>query len=201
MRYWFHKKCPFRDYNAPAVGNGIYSMEDRATVSLVGDWGTGTDEAEEVANCVREFAPDFSIHLGDVYFVGGQTEIKENYLGEKTSPYDPVKWPMGKKGSFALSGNHEMYARGHGYYDELLPRMGIRAAGSEWGVRPMGKLLLPAKQILEDRGARYGLRWHEIRLGPSARDRQKQMDSHVRGIQAQVRISAAPASVAYERRR
>jgi hypothetical protein len=133
MRYWFRKKCPFRDYDAPGVGNGIYSMEDRATVSLVGDWGTGTDEAEEVANCVREFAPDFSIHLGDVYFVGGPTEIKENYLGEKTSPYDPVKWPMGKKGSFALSGNHEMYARGHGYYDELLPRMGIRDAGSEWG--------------------------------------------------------------------
>lgn len=133
IRYWVRKKHPFRDYTTPGVGNGLYAIENRATLSLVGDWGTGTDEAQEVADCVEKFCPDFSIHLGDVYFVGGETEIKENYLGEKTSPYDPVKWPMGRKGSLALSGNHEMYARGHGYYDELLPRMGPKNPGSEWG--------------------------------------------------------------------
>jgi hypothetical protein len=133
IRYWFHEKYPFRDYTTPGVGNGVYSMDEQATLSLVGDWGTGTDEAQEVANCVGTFAPDFSIHLGDVYFVGGETEIKENYLGEKTSPYDPVKWPFGKKGSFALSGNHEMYARGRGYYTELLPRMGLKSPSSDWG--------------------------------------------------------------------
>jgi Calcineurin-like phosphoesterase len=108
-------------------------MNDQATLSFVGDWGTGTDEAQEVANCVREFSPDFTVHLGDVYFVGGPAEIKENYLGEKTSPYDPVRWPVGKMGSFALSGNHEMYARGRGYYEEILPRMGLRSRDSEWG--------------------------------------------------------------------
>jgi hypothetical protein len=86
-----------------------------------------------VADCVQRFAPDFTVHLGDVYFVGGETEIRENFLGEKTSPYDPVKWPMGKLGSFALSGNHEMYARGRGYYNDILPRMGLKAPGSEWG--------------------------------------------------------------------
>ncbi len=133
VRYWFHDKYPFRDYTTPGKGNGVYSMGDRTTVSLVGDWGTGTDEAQEVANCVRQFAPDYSIHLGDVYFVGGEREIQENFLGAKTSPYDPVKWPMGKNGSFALSGNHEMYARGYGYYSELLPRMGPRNAGEDWG--------------------------------------------------------------------
>jgi hypothetical protein len=133
IRYWFQEKYPFRDYRAPGNGNAIYSIEDRATLSLVGDWGTGTDEAQEVANCVQKFSPDFSIHLGDVYFVGGETEIRENYLGEKTSPYAPVKWPVGKKGSFALSGNHEMYARGRGYYAALLPRMGLRNPDSDWG--------------------------------------------------------------------
>jgi hypothetical protein len=133
MRYWFLKKLPFRDYTTPGKGSGIYSMEDRATLSLLGDWGTGTDEAQEVANGVQKFAPDFTIHLGDVYFVGGETEVKENYLGEKTSPYDPVKWPMGTRGSFALSGNHEMYARGRGYYNQMLPKMGLRDSGAEWG--------------------------------------------------------------------
>ena len=80
-----------------------------------------------------KFGPDFTIHLGDVYFVGDEHEISENFLGENTSPYEPVKWPMGTKGSFALTGNHEMYARGNGYFGSVLPRMGLREAGSEWG--------------------------------------------------------------------
>jgi hypothetical protein len=132
-RYWFRKKHKFRDYTAPGNGTGVYKVDDQATFSLIGDWGTGTDEAEKVANCVRGFGPDFTIHLGDVYYVGDENEIRENYLGEKTSPYNPVKWPMGSKGSFALSGNHEMYARGKGYYGAILPKMGLKEAGAEWG--------------------------------------------------------------------
>src|ERR1700733_11758114 len=79
MRYWFHKKYAFRDYSTPGVGNGIYSIADRSTLSVAGDWGTGTDEAEKVAQCMARFDPDFTIHLGDVYYVGGETEIKENF--------------------------------------------------------------------------------------------------------------------------
>jgi hypothetical protein len=138
VRYWFHKKYPFRDYTTPGKGTGIFSIADRATVSVVGDWGTGTDEAENVANCVQRFQPDYTIHLGDVYFVGDDTEIKENFFGEATSSYHPVKWPMGKLGSFALSGNHEMYARGNGYFEAILPRMGLKnmelgSRRAEWG--------------------------------------------------------------------
>ena len=132
-RFWFHKKHEFQDYSAPGKGNGIYKMDDEARVSVVGDWGTGTDEAHMVAKCVENFYPEFSIHLGDVYYVGDECEVRENVLGEKTSPYEPVKWRMGEKGSFALCGNHEMYARGSGYFRAVLPKMGLRAAGSEWG--------------------------------------------------------------------
>jgi len=114
IRYWFHKKHPFMDYSG-AEQNGIYTIRNRVKMSLIGDWGTGTDEAKKVADCVRQFEPDFTIHLGDVYFVGDETEIRENFLGEATSPYCPVKWLMGRFGSFALSGNHEMYARGKGF--------------------------------------------------------------------------------------
>lgn len=133
IRYWFHKKHAFHDYTAPGKGNGILTINDRVTVSLVGDWGTGTDEAEKVGACVQQFGPDYTIHLGDVYFVGDDSEIKENFFGERTSPYRPVKWPQGKLGSFALSGNHEMYARGNGYFDSILPRMGPRKSGADWG--------------------------------------------------------------------
>jgi Calcineurin-like phosphoesterase len=132
-RYWFRKKHPFRDYTGGEHGNGIYRIDDRARISLAGDWGTGTDEAHMVADRMREFRPDITIHLGDVYYVGDETEIDENFLGKKTSPYEPVEWPMGAKGSFALSGNHEMYARGMGYFSSILPRMGLSAQPAAGG--------------------------------------------------------------------
>jgi hypothetical protein len=128
MRYWFHKKHPYRDYSDGAHGNGIYKIENKTSLSVLGDWGTGTDEAHEVAAQVLAAHPDYTVHLGDVYYVGDATEVRENFFGEKTSPYQPVTWPMGSKGSFALTGNHEMYARGSGYFNAVLPRMGLRNA-------------------------------------------------------------------------
>ena len=38
-----------------------------------------------------------------------------------------VTWPIGSRGSFSLNSNHEMYARGIGYFEELLPRLGVRS--------------------------------------------------------------------------
>ena len=81
VRYWFHKKHVFRDYTTPGKGTGMFPIADQATLSLVGDWGTGTDEARKVSHCVQQFKPDYSIHLGDVYFVGDECEIKENFFG------------------------------------------------------------------------------------------------------------------------
>jgi Calcineurin-like phosphoesterase len=132
-RFWFRRKHKFRDYSTDGKGNGIYDIPDHTTIGLIGDWGTGTDEAQMVADRVAKARPDFTIHLGDVYYVGDGTEIKENFLGEKTGGYTPVKWPMGSKGSFALTGNHEMYAHGNGYFRYVLPRMGLKDAHGEWG--------------------------------------------------------------------
>jgi len=132
-KYTFSKKHKFRDYTTPDKGTGIYPIDDRVKISLVGDWGTGTDEAKAVAAQVQKSGPDYTIHLGDVYYVGDGNEVRENFLGEKTSPYEPVQWPMGAKGSFALSGNHEMYANGTGYYNYVVPRMGLKHPGDAWG--------------------------------------------------------------------
>jgi hypothetical protein len=133
VKFWFHKKHPFRDYTTKGKGTGIYQIDDRVKISMAGDWGTGTDEAKTVAEAMKKSEPDFTIHLGDVYYVGDDNEVRENFLGEKTSPYKPVKWVMGSKGSFALNGNHEMYAEGNGYWRMVLPRMGLTKRGSEWG--------------------------------------------------------------------
>src|ERR1022692_3654703 len=99
-KYWFHKKHAFRNYTTHGKGTGIYLIDDRVKISIAGDWGTGTDEVRIVAAAMEKSEADFTIHLGDVYYVGDSNEVRENFLGEKTSPYAPVKWPMGTKGSY-----------------------------------------------------------------------------------------------------
>jgi hypothetical protein len=138
VRYRLGPKHPFQTYTHPQEDNGVYLLEgdganpaDPIRIALAGDWGTGTDEAFKVAELINAFRPHYAIHLGDVYFVGDPNEVKENFLGEPNTPpnFTPCQWPAGSKGSFALNGNHEMYARGYGYFDLMLPRLGLNHAG------------------------------------------------------------------------
>jgi len=101
----------------PLVGNPI-------KIAIAGDWGTGStplsnkpedqapfDSALAVANGMRNLKPDYTIHLGDVYYSGLPTEEKSWFLKD---------WPRGATGSYALNSNHEMYDGGNGYFDVLL---------------------------------------------------------------------------------
>ncbi|HEX2712037.1 MAG TPA: metallophosphoesterase, partial [Candidatus Acidoferrales bacterium] len=89
------------------------------------DWGTGTDEAQQVTTRMAEQNPNYTIHLGDVYYVGDDSELKQHCLGKDVNPkYKPVWWRRGINGSFALNGNHEMYALGGAYFTEFLPTLG-----------------------------------------------------------------------------
>jgi hypothetical protein len=71
--------------------------------------------------------PDYTIHLGDVYYVGDRPELKQNCLNEPKSKKG-VEWQHGSKGSFALNGNHEMYACGTSYFEDFLPAL-VRRRG------------------------------------------------------------------------
>jgi hypothetical protein len=131
--YWKNrigKKHPFQIY---ATSNGIFPLvgdgaDAEVRVAIAGDWGTGTDEAFQVAQRMREHGPHFTAHLGDVYYVGDESEVLENFLGvpDPKHNFTPCDWPLGSVGTFDLSGNHEMYARGFAYFDTILPRMGTR---------------------------------------------------------------------------
>ena len=55
--------------------------------------------------------PEYTIHLGDVYYAGTEEQEHDNFL----SP-----WAAGSKGSFSLNSNHEMMAGGYGYFKTLL---------------------------------------------------------------------------------
>ncbi|MBV9824915.1 MAG: metallophosphoesterase [Alphaproteobacteria bacterium] len=128
----------FLDYSQTGDDNGIYRLEGHhgeVRIALAGDWATGTDEAHEVAQLMKRYQPHYTIHLGDVYFVGDVTEVGENFLGinNEENGYEPCAWPMGSHGSFALNGNHEMYALGYAYFDHMLPKLGLCVDGKQVG--------------------------------------------------------------------
>lgn len=88
------------------------------SIAIAGDWGTGFDyrtdgvptPAAKVAKQICALAPNYTVHLGDVYYAGTNVEEQNNFVG---------KWPAGAKGSFTLNSNHEMYSGAKGYYAVL----------------------------------------------------------------------------------
>ena len=121
-------KGRFRPYPTylPDGHDGIYPLHSRSghdpiRISLASDWGTGTEEASRIAEQMTHFNPDYTLHLGDVYYIGDEIEVKENFLGEKVTDHTPVKFPRGNVGTLTLPGNHEMYGGGEPYFKTVLP--------------------------------------------------------------------------------
>ncbi len=139
IRSRFGRKHPFQDYRSSSDDTGIYALaasasaedsEGSVTLALAGDWASGTRDAEKIGTLIENARPHFTVHLGDIYYVGTKKEVKENMLGEQ------VRWPAGSRGSFSLNSNHEMYAKGKGYFKHLLPELGMRApSGAPLGQR------------------------------------------------------------------
>ena len=147
VRYRFGSKHPLLTYQRPE--DGIYPLEGdggKIRLGLASDWGTGTDEAYKVGQLIEAFDPHYTIHLGDVYFVGDAAEVGQNFLGQKApgSKFTPCRWPRASKACFALNGNHEMLARGFGYFDGILPAMGEMKGGEAQGQKASFFCLLNA---------------------------------------------------------
>lgn len=126
----FKNRAPFVDRPA-----GPIPVAGDARIVLVGDWGSGIPRARAVAEQIRKELDDglaarreqHVVHLGDVYYTGGEQEYNERFL-----PYWPVR--DGEDiGSYTLNGNHDMYQGGHHYYDAGLadPRF-ARQEGTSW---------------------------------------------------------------------
>ena len=127
---WFFKMLsqignnhyPYQTYSQPKINNGIFKMtpeqDKNVSIALLSDWASDTAESHNIARLCG--VKDYSIHLGDTYYVGNEKEIAENFNSTKNAP-----WKYGTSGSFAMLGNHEMYSGGKSYFTELLPYMGI----------------------------------------------------------------------------
>ena len=98
---------------AAEVGSTVLPLKAGATVALLGDWGTGTDVAVAVLKEVAQQKPDVVIHLGDIYYSGTATECDVNFKRILDAVLDRAtnQIPV-----YALSGNHDMYSGGAGFY-------------------------------------------------------------------------------------
>lgn len=92
------------------------ALPRNARVALIADWGTGTDAAERLLREVAEHEPDVLVHLGDIYYAGTTEECRRWFLGVIDDVFDRRRRPMPV---YTLSGNHDMYSGGTGYYGVL----------------------------------------------------------------------------------
>ena len=94
----------------------LTTIPDEATVAIAGDWGTGNASSANIAQAIAAQKADYTIHLGDVYYSGTESEEAQKFV---------KMWPAGSRGTFTLNSNHEMYSGGHGYFGVALadPRL------------------------------------------------------------------------------
>ena len=129
LRNIFKKKySPYPNYLDSPGDTGVYPLRPSEPgkpirLAIAGDWGTGTFESYEIGCAMKALDSDYTIHLGDVYYVGDPPEVDENFLGIPIGIYSAIKWPTGKLGEFTLIGNHEMYGGGEPYFTTMLPAM------------------------------------------------------------------------------
>jgi hypothetical protein len=126
----FGKNHPYATYRGE--DSGIYQLDPSSadggiSLAVAADWATYTKESMRIASEIEKQDPDYTIHLGDTYYVGAPFEVAANFLDEG------APWVRGRKGSFGLLGNHEMYARGIAFFDKLMPTLGIRKADGSFG--------------------------------------------------------------------
>jgi hypothetical protein len=126
---------------------GLLAPDGSIRIAVAGDWGTGTDVAQQVADSMVADNPELTIHLGDIYYVGRDDEVQENCLGVNGN-YQGVFWRRGSKGSFALNGNHEMYSGGNPYFNDFLPTLGIPTSQDKQQLRSYFCLEAPAWRIV-----------------------------------------------------
>jgi 3',5'-cyclic AMP phosphodiesterase CpdA len=121
------KLRPIPYVRARDVGTNTIAIKADARIALVGDWATGANPAFEVLKLIANDKPDALIHLGDIYYSGTPDECRENFA-------DPINKILRREATvpvFTVSGNHDMYCGGVGFYQliaELNPQPLTQAA-------------------------------------------------------------------------
>ena len=95
----------------------LITIKDDTNIAVAGDWGTGNwrenAPSTKVGDQIQKLSPDYTIHLGDVYYAGTEEQEINNLV---------ELWPMGKESGFTLNSNHEMYNGAYSYFQQALTK-------------------------------------------------------------------------------
>lgn len=111
-------------------------LPNDARVALVGDWGTGMDDAKELVRTIlNTLHPTVFIHLGDIYYSGTPEECRSHVLNlfREVFAEEGRTVPV-----FTIPGNHDYYAMGAGYYpliNDLNQDQGWKQVASYFALR------------------------------------------------------------------
>lgn len=106
----------------PRPAASVTEISDQTRIGIVGDWGTGLYGAPRIARAISTDGQGFDLllHLGDVYYSGTRSEIRQRFLRD---------WPLAAAPlNRALNSNHEMYSGGEGYLRDTLSAFGQTAS-------------------------------------------------------------------------
>ncbi|HEX8249951.1 MAG TPA: metallophosphoesterase [Pyrinomonadaceae bacterium] len=126
--YWqypYHQGAvpKYRSWQADDAGKGSldygvieWKLPANARIIIVGDIGTGTEEAANVLSAACKFKPDAILHLGDIYFSGTRRETRHRLV-------DMVRRVLKKENCrapfFTVPGNHEYFTGAVSLLDAL----------------------------------------------------------------------------------
>jgi predicted phosphodiesterase len=106
-------------YRAHAKGSEIIvnKLPNDAKVGVIGDWGTGNEDARLLLDNMMQREPNLAaiLHLGDIYDTGSTQEVDTKFVA-------PMKAVLGDDRSripiFSISGDHEYFSPsdGVGFY-------------------------------------------------------------------------------------
>lgn len=102
-------------YHAPNESSKIYYFQDNQKVGILGDWGTGLQDANDILEelVVNEGAT-IILHNGDVYYAGFPGEFDR--ISDKINQLHAKGY---KFKYYAVPGNHDLYTFGGPFYESL----------------------------------------------------------------------------------
>lgn len=109
-------------YRQPArLDDFVYPLpegqDETLTIGLIADWGSGERVAQLVFEEMCLHQPELIVHLGDVYYSGTAKEQAENFTNVVNRIREDYPCAL-----YNLPGNHDYYAGGAAFYNEL-PRL------------------------------------------------------------------------------
>jgi Calcineurin-like phosphoesterase len=123
--YAIGRRPVYRDWRTAGrndIGFGVveHRIAGDARVAVIGDWGTGLDDARAMlVALLRELRPAILVHLGDIYYSGTRRDAAHNFADVLDAAFAEVPPRIAV---FNLPGNHDYYSGGAAFYS-LLDRL------------------------------------------------------------------------------